>query len=224
LVSFGEDDWYLRVYDVHRGELPHKHPIRPSRMQLMEQEDGVAYTPVTTFRLFTASAVFTPDARTLILGIANSIYWFDVESGAEIRCCELPDDYRVHEDRLAISAGGSQLSHINYVGRGTIEEPRELHIEIRDSQTGEIERTIRIVSEARAVAAFSPDDSLIVVALGGDGLHVYNVATGRKIAQIDNEHIAASAAAFTPDGERIVAAYADGSAVVWDWQEFAIER
>ena len=67
-----------------------------------------------------------------------------------------------------------------------------------------------------ANAAFSPDGTRIVTALGDRTVRIWDVKTQRQIAVLRGHGGAVESAAFSPDGRRIVTASQDGTARIWD--------
>lgn len=65
-------------------------------------------------------------------------------------------------------------------------------------------------------AAFSPDSTRLVTAFDGLTARIWDVATGKELAELRGHKKSVIAAAFSPDGQRIVTASADGTARVWD--------
>ena len=69
-------------------------------------------------------------------------------------------------------------------------------------------------------AAFSPDSKLVVTASGDGSACVWEVRTGRRLAELREHLSAVNSAEFSPDGKFILTASTDHTARIWkvgDW-------
>ena len=64
-------------------------------------------------------------------------------------------------------------------------------------------------------AVFSPDNLHLLTGGGDAAVHLWDVATGREIAELDTHEITRSAT-FSPDGSRLATASLKGQILIWD--------
>ena len=70
---------------------------------------------------------------------------------------------------------------------------------------------------AVASAQFSPSGELIVTSSWDNSAKIWDVATGKVIRKLENEHtLAVNTAVFSPDGKFVLTASDDGTAKLWD--------
>jgi WD40 repeat protein len=147
------------------------------------------------------SVAFSPDSRYLAVGYAvqpkgASVHLFDVETGARLRV--------MHPSRVP---GGPLF----FLDRGALLGYGELGGDcyVYDVNTGEKVQQLH----APGVCALSPDGRYI--ATGARLLRIIDRETGREIKTLGEETGYYRAFAFSPDS-RYLAAYSDGSLVLWD--------
>lgn len=84
-----------------------------------------------------------------------------------------------------------------------------------DQAGGPLLRTVHVSRYQIYSMAVSPDGKYFVI--GADNrIRVWNIATGRRISEMQGVSEFVHSLAITPDGERIVAGYRDGFVRVWD--------
>jgi WD40 repeat protein len=149
---------------------------------------------------------------------------------------EWADDQAAELNRhIAIAPDSRRLATVGV--RAATKDAREYELHIRRLEDGEVLVSFPLAGEPKdgysypgTAMEFSPDGTKLAVASpsgrAGSRIDLYDVATGRLEARIERDdslwlHLPGSLA-FTPDGDRIVAAQADTTALVWDWRRFSI--
>jgi len=64
--------------------------------------------------------------------------------------------------------------------------------------------------------AFSADGTRLAGATGGNGVYLWDVATGKELRRLDALTQATRCVAFSPDGKRLAVGGADGSLTIWE--------
>ncbi len=151
---------------------------------------------------------------------------------------EWADDQAAGLNRhIAITPDSRRLATVGV--RAATEDSRAYELHVRRLEDGEVLASFPLDGEPKDAYShpvtgmvFSPDGEKLAVASpsGREGwrIDVYDAGTGRLEARIEQDaslwfHSPGSLSlAFTPDGDRIVAAQADTTALVWDWRRFSI--
>ena len=147
------------------------------------------------------SLAFSPDSMFLAVGYTvqpggDSIHLFEVETGVRLKI--------MHPSRVA---GGP----LYFLSRGAFLGYRELSgdFNVYDVSTGKRVQQLH----APGPCALSPDGRYL--ATGARLLRIIDRETGREVKTLGEETGYYRAFAFSPDG-RYLAAYSDGSLVLWD--------
>ncbi len=74
-------------------------------------------------------------------------------------------------------------------------------------------------SGAAEPLVFSPDGAVLVNGLHVGAIQLWDVATGDKIAVLDEHTQKVETLAFSPDGKTLVSTGEDGTILLWDWDE-----
>lgn len=226
LLSFG-DDWFLRAFDVSTGKAVIEHAIRLEDVPLEEAEDGSISLEGMDFRAFDRmpNEVFTPDGSRLVLGVGNSLYVVDVETGRELTILAAGSTDRIvvsPDSRLVATIQSGPYVETPLLGGGVRSSASEEQaVVVHSLETGRVVHEIRLPNGYARDVAFSSDGEKLAVNL--NSIHVYEITSRRELARIECNPPAAWAVAFSPDGERLAASHFDGSVLVWDWRKFAID-
>ncbi len=72
-------------------------------------------------------------------------------------------------------------------------------------------------NEEGSIAAFSPIENKIVTPVpGSNTARIWDVVTGKQLAELKGHEEDVTAAQFSPDGKKIITASLDGTAKIWD--------
>lgn len=145
------------------------------------------------------SVAFSPDGKRLVAGdLERMLRIWDAKSGKPLIALKASDT----PEKLAFSPDGSRILAASEDGIATI----------WDARTGK--RLAALKGLFPIEAAFFPDSERILTA-GAHRVCVWDACTGKEVAWLQREHGAFTAAAFSPDGRRIVTANRDGAPRVW---------
>ena len=152
------------------------------------------------------SLAFLPDGRTLVTASHSGAQLWDVGTGKELATLR-EDNQRQGESlssavrSMAVSADGRFLATSHREG-----------VEIWDVQNRK--RLLRLPCRGAGAVAFSPDGKVLAAAEGSALLHLWDVATGRKLAEDRAMTGVICSAAFNPDGS-ILAIAVGGGTKLW---------
>jgi WD40 repeat protein len=222
LLSWG-DDFCLRIWNVSNGKALIEHPIRPSGINV-PNEDAEPLEREQKFMIMFGEATFSRDGKGFVLNIGQDFYVFDVGTGKELR--KIPSDGG-HIISMAISPNGKLLLASAWGkpvqtkladGRTRFSAAKDPPICLWDLSTGERIRQIMLTEGGAGPICFSPDGK--VFATGTEKPHgkirLWDLATGKERLTIDGFGGAARSLAFSPDGKRLISGMSDTTALVWD--------
>jgi WD40 repeat protein len=182
----------IKVWDARTGE------------PLPQHEDATA-------------AAWAPDGKHLALGQRDGtdgadgmIVLRDLAAGKAALTLKQPG---VTVRRLAFSPDGSRLaSYAVPNAAGALERPAT--IKVWDVRTGKEERTLRGPKGGPADLTFNRDGSRLLALVGGEGLKVWEAATGRELP-VPRPKGEVVGAAFSPT-EDLLALAGEGGVSLWD--------
>jgi WD40 repeat protein len=168
---------------------------------------------------YAIGCVLLPDGRTLISGgYDGALIWHDVESKKTIRRVQA---HQFWSRQMALSPGGDFVASVTgqYLAGGDKYEPAtesEPSVKIYDTDSGDLVQAFSHVPPVLSVA-FSPDGEFVAAGNLMGEVHVWDVASGRQVAQftspdftcwgiIKSPHYVGGiyGLAFAPDGRSLV--------------------
>jgi WD40 repeat protein len=190
------------------------------------------------------SVAFSSDGRLLAsAGQNNEVKLWDLTTQQEIKSFKHNGGWEVfflaNDQQLALSTGevwnieSGEIVHaaatnrsqstFSSDGRWMALAPSNLPIELWNTATWQIERTLDKHSDAVIGMAFSADSSLLATgsALGPDNIadisiKLWDVAGGRELFTLEGHRTDIHAVAFSPDGSLLVSGGIDPTVKIWD--------
>jgi Tol biopolymer transport system component len=222
-LSWG-DDFYLRVWDVATGKAVQEHRIRPTGINIADEDDESSDPRGQRMMLSLAGSAFSDDGKRFILAIGATMHVFDVETGKEVRTIKTEERNMDHlavspdSKRLLASGWGKQIKTRLPDGRMRYSTAKEHPLELYDLETGKCLHRITLTGEISGPVAFSADGKTFVAAIDkpAGAIRFWDTATGAERPSITGFRSRVKALAFTPDGRRLISAMDDATALVWD--------
>jgi WD40 repeat protein len=214
-LASSRDDGRILLWDVAQrtqklGDQGHTKPITSivvspdGKTMATTSEDGSAYLwdnvtsrPIRLFRgekgvgIITWCATFSPDCRTIALSHRGAITWWNVKTGTfeqQPLGSNVPDDIGF----VAYSTDGKWLAIDGLV---------QNHVSLQEATTGKpiriFPRGTKKFGDRNSSVAISSDSRLLASA-ASDGLHVWEIDSGKVIFQVRQNF--ATSVAFSPGG------------------------
>lgn len=161
---------------------------------LWETETGRELTPIQApDQHAIRAAVFTPDSRCLVLDFGDdSLRLWEIASGKE---------RRQYGKRPASQPNGGVMNGMVWFGGGMTPMP---------------------FMRPAAPSAVSPNGRLIAQAREDHTVSVWDLVTGKELAQLKGHEGTVETVAFAPDGKSLVTGSRDTTGLVWDLTKLAI--
>lgn len=165
-----------------------------------------------------ADADISPDGKTIVTAVTNTVRWWDAETGRELRSISLPGSslrniafcpdgrriivVRPGEIRLFDAATGNQIQEFSGGGSMTPDGRyfivhQNSAVQVWDAVTGR--QVFQFQSEYQPLG-YSPKSGLMTLSGPDQTFHVWDVQAGKYIAEFRGHTHRISSAAFSPDG------------------------
>ena len=164
---------------------------------------------------------FSPDGATLASGTKQGgIQTWNVATGKALAVFAMPtaQGNREHILALCFSSDSTLLAASSY----------EL-IRIWEVDTGNILLSVHPDAHKQGntwtyrihpeLLVFSPDDAILVSGFVGGAIQLWEVTTGDRITVLDGHTQKIETLAFSADGKTLLSTGADGTILLWDWNE-----
>jgi WD40 repeat protein len=157
--------------------------------------------PGPLFPLF--AVAFSPDGKLVAVRGIRTVSLWDVVGGEAVRELRLPDRFA---QVLAFSPDGKRMA-----------AAAEDRLTLWDVDRGEVIRDLAMPTGPYGAnsVAFSPDGKLLAGGSHEGAINLWEVATGREIAQLPGHPGGVSSVAFSPDGKTLVSSGEDKSIRLW---------
>ena len=177
-----------------------------------------------TFRPEAVVLVFSPNGKRIISGTKEGkVQMWNVETGvlfADLFVGEEPTvvgtipkahpHYNEDIRTVAVSSDG------NLIAIASNKRIQLLHL-----QENQKHNLLKEIPQSATAFAFSPDNTLLVIANIGKGkIDLCDTKTGDILTTLDDGHTArVKSLIFSPDGKTLVSTGNDGTILLWDWDE-----
>ena len=182
-----------------------------------------------------SALLFSPDGKKLVSGTTyGKVQMWDAETGVVLATYLIAHgigntlvDRKLHAmysgiriTALAFSSDGAILAvgnreQIRLFGsqkKPYFKEVSEIVVVVND----EIVHRAHKYDEA---LVFSPDNTVLAAGLIGGSIQLLDIATGDELATLDGHTVSIEKLVFSPDGKTLVSVGADGTILLWDWDE-----
>ena len=160
--------------------------------------------PEITNQVHDVAFGFSPDSRIVAAGQRDGSFRFhEVDSGAETS--RWPADPSFVPYHLAYRPGGRQLA---------VSSLRAPQVRICDADTGKVVRVLPHPKFVRGVA-WHPDGKYLATACDNWHVYVWQIETGRRIADLAGHRAVATWVTFSKQGDLLVSTGWDGTTRVW---------
>ena len=159
-----------------------------------------------------ASLVFSPDEKKIVSGtMGGHLQIWSVQTGEKLSSFfeETPPKGNMYQEpirSLAYSSDGALLAV------GSTERLRL----IGSVKQRVLKEIVYGPGEYNETFIFSPDDTMLIVGIGGGRIELWDVATGEKLTSLDGHTVSTSDLKFSPDNKTLMSV-GGGNILLWDW-------
>ena len=189
-------------------------------IRLLNMETGEAHNIITSehdedsdkHKPLVASLAFSPDGKKIASGtMGGHLQIWRVETGEKLSAFfeETPPKGSMYQEAirsLAYSSDGALLA---------VGSTKRLRLIGSAKQT----RLTEIVygdREYNNTFIFSPDDTMLIVGVGGGRVELWDVTAGEKLISLEGHTVSASGLKFSPDNKTLMSV-GGGNILLWDW-------
>jgi RNA polymerase sigma factor (sigma-70 family) len=223
VLSWG-DDMQLRKWDTRTGKAVSELRIRPTGIEVPDDEDADNVIEILDGKHDIGPASFTQDAKHFVLKADGGFFVFDATTGKELRWFSSDADRHYNltlspDGKYALASTRDKARQIK-LPDGSVRwvSPTEHYVRYWDLAKGELRTPVLIPEEDPGAVAFNPDGQLFAVAssMPGAKIRLFETSTGREVRKIEGFKGTVRSLAFMPDGKRLVSGMSDSSALIWD--------
>ncbi|RLS85952.1 MAG: hypothetical protein DWI06_00800 [Planctomycetota bacterium] len=189
---YGNEDYSIKIWDAGTGK------------ELQTLKGHTSYVK---------SVSFSPDGKKIASGSwDNSIKIWDAETGKELQTL---DGHTSYVESVSFSPDGKKIASGSW----------DKSIKIWDAETAEELQTLTGHTSFVESVSFSPDGKRLLSSSGdlrgnnqieANHFKMWDLATGKGFAILNNQRIHSYAATFSPDGKKIASGSDDNSIKIWD--------
>ena len=206
-VVFASEGKKIRLWNTETGD--------ELNIPLADREADIHNMPHVT------ALGFSPDGATLASGTnQGGIQTWNVATGKAVAAFAKPIDQgnREHILALCFSSDGTLLAACSYelIRIWEVDTGNTLLSVHPDAHKQGNTWTYRIHPE---LLVFSPDDAILVSGFVGGAIQLWEVTTGDRITVLDGHTQKIETLAFSADGKTLLSTGADGTILLWDWNE-----
>jgi WD40 repeat protein len=220
LVSWGDCESFLRVWDMATGKALLEHRIRPSGVDLPDDEDALA---AVGGPLIQGPPTFSPDGKTLVVAMQDGSRVFDVETGKETLHIPNEDGYfyslAISPDGKRLLAGASGKPQIVKNPDGTARfVSTGLTVRLWDLSSGK-QLLKNVLNEGWiSQVAFTPDGKnfAAITQETRPTVRLWDTNSGDETRVIEGLPARAHCFAFSPDGKKLAIGLEDTTALIYD--------
>lgn len=173
----------------------------PSEVLLWDLESRQRLTNGVAVDGMVRTLQFSPDGRTLAVGIVGSLELLDVASSRSIFISTNLNEV------MAWSPQGNSLFAADRTDRD--------HVAVLDFAALRISKRLQIPGAAGRFMAFSPDGKTMAIFYATARIKLCNVASGREVATLQGHETFGMWMAFSHDGQTLASAGNDGTVRLW---------
>ena len=161
-----------------------------------------------------ASLVFSPDGKKIVSGtMGGHLQIWSVETGERLSAFfeETPPKGSMYQGAirsLAYASDGSLLAVGSTKRLRLIGSAKQIHLKEIVYGAGEYNDTF----------IFSPDDTMLIVGIGGGRIELWDVATGEKLTSLDGHSVSVKDLKFSPDNKTLMSV-GGGNILLWNWDK-----
>jgi WD40 repeat protein len=130
-------------------------------------------------------------------------------------------------ERISLVGGAGVVAGVSFDASGSLVSAvwaDQEKVQIADSRTGEVVRTIRVLDMFASDTALSPDGDRVAVSMfSRDVAQVYDVATGELLFELRQHRYSVFSVSWSPDGRWISTGSGDSAVRIWDGETGKLE-